>query len=345
MRSRWAASVLAALLLLTACNGGTDEPPDEPTADATPSPTPQPDPTCPLSGRRPTSEKVLERPAVAVKVENNPVAYPLAGIDKAEIVFEEQVEGGMTRFMAIFHCTDAPKVGPVRSSRTVDPAIMSPITRILVAAGGNETVRRFLRKDRIFLIDEDNAGAAMRRIPRSGVSFEHTLFGNTTKLRKLGQTRFKKTPAQLFEFGDATGGGRRVKRVTLQFGSATTIEWVWSKKGWKRFERGSPFMTEAGQVLVDNLVIEEHVVNNSRTIFDVAGNPSIEIADETGKGRAILFRDGRAYIGKWMRKKRTSPVEYVGRGGDPLVFAKGTTWIELLPNRKGEVKGSVAFKR
>ena len=88
------------------------------------------DKVCPLSGAEPKGDEA-DRPAVAIKVENAQVAYPLSGLHEAELVYEELVEGGVTRFMAIYHCTDSKKVGSVRSARAVDPGIMIPVTKIL----------------------------------------------------------------------------------------------------------------------------------------------------------------------------------------------------------------------
>ncbi|MDQ3878550.1 MAG: DUF3048 domain-containing protein, partial [Actinomycetota bacterium] len=90
------------------------------------------DPTCQLSGLETTKSK-MHRPAVAVKVENDPAAYPLSGLDKADMVVEEPVEGGMTRFVAFFHCNDAEMVGPIRSARDTDPSIVEPITSLVAA--------------------------------------------------------------------------------------------------------------------------------------------------------------------------------------------------------------------
>lgn len=345
MASRRTAALLLSLLLLGGACSGDDEP--EVAATPTASTSPTPEPKCPLTGLDAPAGADLERPAVAVKIENNPVAYPLSGLEDAELVYEEQVEGGATRFMAIFHCTDTNKAGPVRSSRAVDPAIMTPTTRILAAAGGNDLVRAILEKGKVVIVDEDSAGKAMRRIDRPGISLEHTLYGNTKKLRKIGQKKYDKPPPEdLFDFGDAPSGGKKVRSITVTFSSATTIEWRWSGGRWQRSERGEKFVAESGKRIgADNLIIEEHIVNNSKTIVDVAGNPSIEIADVTGSGKAILFRDGKAFIGKWVRKTRKDRVVYQTRGGKELTLKPGTTWVELLPSKKGEVKGSVSFER
>jgi hypothetical protein len=98
-------------------------------------------------------------------------------------------------------------------------------------------------------------------------------------------------------------------------------------------------------IAVDNVIIEQHRVNFSKTIRDVAGNPSVEIADVTGSGKAVLFRDGQMIEARWLRKTVESPVSYRTIAGDPIVLDPGTTWVELLPDDKGELKGSYSIER
>ena len=301
--------------------------------------------TCPLNGLEPKSEALLDRPAVAVKIENNPDAYPLSGLGRAEIVYEELVEGGLTRFMAIYHCTDAKTAGPVRSARIVDPAIMSPITRILGAAGANAIVDRVLRRARIVVINEVDAGNAMRRVPRPGVALEHTLYGNTRLLRKLGKKRFDDPPpADLFNFGDLEGRSKKASSITINFTGSRTVRYEWKGGKWLRFEGEEPLIDASGkQISVDNVIVEQHVVNYAKGLSDVIGSQSIDIADVVGSGRAVLFRDGRAIKGRWIRESRSDPVVFQTKAGDDMVLHPGTTWIELVPSGKGQVKGSFSF--
>jgi hypothetical protein len=299
------------------------------------------DPICPLSGEETKNESLLDRPAVALKIENSPAAYPLSGLDEAEIVYEEQVEGGLTRFLAIYHCTDSAQAGPIRSSREIDPTIMSPYTQILAAAGGNPGVRANLEEFDITLIDENTAGDAMERVERPGISSEHTLYGDTKALRKAGQKKFKDPPTDdIFEFGDAPDGGKPTKTIDLEFGSSS-IGFEWKEGAWFRTDGGEPLIMESGdQLSFDNVIIEEHTVNLSTEFADVLGTPSPVIADVTGGGDAYLFRDGRMFAGVWVRDSEDDPVRFETKGGDTLVLKAGNTMIELLPNDKGEVKGS-----
>lgn len=303
--------------------------------------------TCPLNGAEPDDDGRIDRPAVAIKVENAQVAYPLSGLDKAELVYEEVVEGGVTRFMAIYHCNDATKIGPVRSARVVDPGIMIPITRILSYSGENQPVLEELQDSDIVRITEENAKNSMRRIPRSGLTAEHTLYANSEQLRKLGAEKYDDPPPEeVFEFGDLTGDTKRAQTIEIEFSELAKVRYEYSGGAYKRFQPPEqPFEMDGGdQLSVENVVIEEHVVNLSRKIRDVEGNPSTEIADETGKGKAILFRDGRAIEGSWIRSSDEDLVRFEAENGEQMVFAEGNVWIHLVPNEKGEVTSTYSFK-
>ena len=299
--------------------------------------------TCPLSGAKPENDGLITRPAIAVKVENANIAYPLSGLEDAEVVYEELVEGGVTRFMAMYHCTDSGKVGPVRSARAVDPGIMIPITRILAYSGQNAAVLDELQKADIIRIDEGTAQGSMRRIPRPGLTSEHTLYADTEAVRDVGQERYEDPPPEdIFKFGDVQDGGKRAREIEITFSELTQIRYVYADGVYQRYQplEQSFEMEDGGQLEVENVLIEEHQVNNSKTIVDVSGNPSTEIADETGSGPATLFRDGQAIEGTWNRKSLKDVVRFETESGDEMVFKEGSIWIHLLPGKGGELRGS-----
>jgi Protein of unknown function (DUF3048) N-terminal domain/Protein of unknown function (DUF3048) C-terminal domain len=302
---------------------------------------------CPLSGEEPAREELATRPAIVVKVENNTAAYPLSGLDKAEIVYEELVEGGFTRFMAVYHCTDTRKAGPVRSSRAVDPEIMGAITRILGAAGGNAFVRDELTEAGIVLIDENAAGEAMRREDRPGITLEHTLYADTAKLRRLGAKEFSDPPPEgIFNFGDLPSGGKNASSVSMSFtGGEADVEWRYEGGKYVRYDDGAELPLESGRALADNVIVEIHTISFARGVVDVAGTSSIVIDDPTGSGKALLFRDGKVFVGTWERESVEDPMTFKLKSGDDMVLKKGTTWVELIPNKKGEVKGSFSHAR
>jgi hypothetical protein len=329
-------------LLGAACDSD-DPPPPQAEATPTPTPAPKPDPVCPLTGRALPKGVSAGRPAVALKVENPPEARPQSGLEHADVVFEEIVEGGITRFMAIYHCKDSKKVGPIRSARFDDAKIALPFTRILGFSGGNSIVERELRERKMIAIQELFAPQVLYRVP-PGVLDLHNVFADTKKLRNFPKRHPPGPRRDIFEFGKLQGNPAKARSVELHFRSTNTIEYRYKKGKWRRFEAGRPFTTTGGgQIAVPNVLIQEVEVNNSRTIVDSAGNPSPDIK-LVGKGRAVLFRDGRAIRGTWRIRKEAEPTRFTTKAGDPMVFKPGPVWIALVPSRKGNVKGSFSYR-
>lgn len=302
--------------------------------------------TCPLTGVEPAKESLIDRPAIAVKIENSSVAYPLKGLEQAEIVYEELVEGGITRFLAMYHCTDAELAGPIRSARVVDPAIMTPTTYILAFSGANAHVFSRLDEAGIVQIEENAAGEAMQRV-ETGNSFEHTLFADTAGVRKLGRKEYGEPPPDdVYVFGDLPDGKfKKANEITITFSGSSVVSYTFDSGKYYRYQGGEPFRSDTGdQIAVDNVLIELHAVNLSGPM-DVAGTAGTEIADVTGSGKAVLFRDGRAIKGMWVREAIEDPVRFQTKDGATMVLRPGTTWIHLVPNENGEVKGSFEFAK
>ena len=337
--SRRVIAALLAALFLGACT--SDEPGD---VAQEPSPSPKPKrATCPLTGQRPRGRIDPTRPAIAVKIENSPQARPQAGLERADVVFEEVVEGGITRFLAIYHCSDIRRAGPIRSARFDDPKLVKPFTRVLAYSGANAIVEKELKKRGLIRLHEDNS-RALFRVPR-GILGEHNLFVDVAKVRREVRKRKLKPPAKGFlRFGEVSRRSRRARAVTLMFGRSGRIEYRWKRGAWRRFEAGRPFRSSSRkQIAADNVIVLEVLVNNARGLVDVAGNasPSIRLI---GRGRAVVLRDGRAIPGTWKIKRRGRPPSLVDRKGKPIALKQGRTWVELVPSRKGEVKGSFAVR-
>ena len=333
-------AVLASVAVLaTACQGGNADGPD---ANAS-GESPEPPERC-LSGKDLPSGVKAGRPAVAVKIENSPEARPQAGLENADIVYEEIVEGAVTRFMAIYHCGKSDKAGPVRSARFDDADLATPFTKVIAYSGSNDIVEAELRKQRMIALDEDVAGDGLYRDP-PGSTDVHSLFAHTEKLRKLAsKSRADAPTAEPFTFGEAPADAKDAKRISLHFHPSSTIEYRFRGGSWKRFEAGAPFMTAGGpQLGVANVLVQEVRVEKFKGIVDSTGAASPDIYVK-GKGRALLFRDGKVIKGTWSVKEPGRAPVFTSAAGEPMVFAVGNIWIELVPSARGVVKGSFSFK-
>jgi hypothetical protein len=288
-------------------------------------------PTCPLTGQPAPHGAIPSRPALAVKVENAPEARPQTGLDDADVVFEEPVEGGYTRFIAVFQCTEAPLVGPVRSGRMTDPDVLVQFGQpALGYAGGVKAVKDSIV--RAGLLDVNYVVAAQAYSRDDSRPAPHNLYTSTKALWKAAESR-DGAPAPVFAYDDElTQKAKRVRTAHLPFSSVSDVYWQWSRKqaSWLRSHGTTPHeTTDGGQVSATNVVVLQVEVHPGH-ILDSAGNPS-PVVTLTGSGRAYVLRDGRIVVGRWERPALSDVTRLVAKDGSEIALEPGRTWVELLP--------------
>jgi len=290
---------------------------------------PPPPPECPLTGELPPSGAVPDRPALAVKIENYPDARPQAGLRSADIVYEEPVEGGITRFIAIYHCSDETRVGPVRSARAADPDVLEQFgVPVLAFSGGSPNVLRVIREAELVPIDETSGAAAFER--DASRAAPHNLYAGTKVLYRAARSQ-EPAPDPVFTYAeDIAGPSRRVTIVHLPFSDTyADVWWTWSPKAdaWLRSHGDVPHLAEeGGPVSAINVVVQ---------VVDLSFGPNGGITprpDLTGSGKAYVFRDGRMILGRWERPKLDDVTRFLTKDGEEIALAPGQTWVELFPS-------------
>ncbi|HET7869941.1 MAG TPA: DUF3048 domain-containing protein [Actinomycetota bacterium] len=291
-----------------------------------------PPPQCPLTGEPAPHGQVPERPALAVKVENLPDARPQAGLDRADVVYEEPVEGGITRFIVVYQCHSAGRVGPVRSGRTTDPKVLVQFGHpVMGYAGGQAPVVRAIDRAGVIDMNYDIAISAYSRDDSRAAP--HNLYTSSRQLWKAAKSR-DGAPAPVFSYdSEVEGPSRKARTVHLAFSSYSDVYWTWrrSQAAWLRSHGTVPHVLEDGtQVSAANVVVMQVQVS-SGPIVDAAGNHSPEV-ELTGSGKAYVFRDGRMVIGRWERETLKDVTTLVSKAGTQIALAPGVTWVELLPS-------------
>jgi hypothetical protein len=330
VRSTTAATtaVVAALALFVSACGGGESKAATPKATTTTAPattTTVAAPTAPLTGLPDPGAASHDRPALSVKVENTPDARPQTGIDQADVVYEEVVEGDITRFVAMFNSTVPAVIGPVRSVRSEDPDIVWPVGGIFAYSGGAPVNVDAINAAPVHAVDEDTAGSAMVRNQQDQPPRDapHNLYG-------LGQPLFDldgkpKPPPALFSYvanGAPAVGGQGVIdfHVGFQAGYDPTWTWVAATGLWARSIQGTPQTVVGGApVAPANVVVQ---------FTQYAGEAE---AQTVGEGDVWVFSDGVLRTGRWTRPDKAQPAKYVDAAGNPIPLRPGRTWVEVLP--------------
>lgn len=283
-------------------------------------------------------------PRLALKVDNAPSALPQQGIQWADIVFEELVEGGLTRFLAIFHAHIPESVGPIRSARSSDVPLLVPFDGALFGSSGSNSAFQKLLET----IGVQDAGAYrapgyyFRRLDRPAPS---DLWAKSKKL--LGAASSHSYPAQpLWEFDVSDTlplqGSNQVQGVEVNWGSSD-VSFLWDDEvsAWRRFQNGEPHLAldENGEeipIAPENLIIqftkysltEEVDVNGARI-------PLAEVAE--GSGAAWVLRNGQLLEARWTKPNITVHTQFVDGTGKSISMAPGSTWILLAPRDSAQI--------
>jgi hypothetical protein len=283
-------------------------------------------PTAPLSGLPDSSGLSQKRPALTIKVENTPEALPQWGIDQADVVYEEIVNGGITRLATIFNSHAPAKVGPVRSVRPTDTQIVWPLGGIFAYSGGAPyAVDSIETVPGLKLIDESSAGTAMFRDPN--LYAPHNLFAVAPKLFAFGGTPTPPKPLFSYRPKDQKAGGAAVVSFVVPFPSIYPVTWTWdtATASWDRTLFGKADVTGTGvRESPKNVVVM--FVNYVNGIGTEASYANLQ-----GSGTAAYFVDGRETTGTWSRgPDKGDVIQYKTLNGKTALMTPGQTWVELL---------------
>ena len=341
---RTAVALVVLSLTAGALFGCAPEPEATPTPAATTAPpTPPPPPTAtptPTTGASPLRGTTvpladITGPALAAKIDNHWAARPQWGLERTDIVYEELVEGGLTRYVAVWF-SDVPKeIGPLRSIRPMDPEIVGPLKGIIAFSGGRAPFVRMIGETDLHLsIHGGKDDAFMYRSTQKRAP--HNVVVEAQKLRKayaqIDPPRAQFSYAQQGSRPTAVARGERAKGLDISFSSSSQRSWRWSAdaKSYMRFQSGVKDLDSHGKQLraknVLTLDVEVTYTEVPRTHL-------------VGKGTGTLSTGGKTLSVRWSKKSRDSRI-VVTSGGREVALAPGNTWVELVP-----VRGSVRVVR
>lgn len=333
------------------------------TATSTPSPTPTPlgpfsypDDVNALTGMVYPDEEARNRVNLIVKISNYPpVVRPQTGLNMADVVFEYEAEGGVTRFAAIFRSQVPPLVGSIRSGRLMDMELMTMYRANLVYSGTSEPIQKLFLTNYPYRLITPSIGdpqsdsceaTAFCRLPRDGLAFEHTLFGNPQLIWDISTQRgtnrgYKARGFAFSEVPDADGVP--ANDIFVDWFGQTDARWQYDPASghWLRFTDGVPHFDKGDgqQVWADNVVVIVAYHDRRPDLFPPGANyESLQVRLWREEGDtmlpAVLFRDGMAFQGYWDRPNRDdgTALFLVYGNNQPIKMKPGRTWVSIVRN-------------
>ncbi len=286
------------------------------------------EPPTPVAGTQPLTGlpgEVANRPAAVVKIDNGSRARPQTGLNNADIVIEEEVEGGITRFAAVFHST-ATIVGPVRSGRTTDIAVLNGLgSPLLLYSGANQVTDALLRaqssvQNRSAATSSGYWRSSSRRAPSN-------LYSDTAP-HWASATGGPPPPQFSYRADGASVPGTEVGSLTVAY-RASNAAWTWDGAAWLRTQGGSAHMTASGERISAANVVVIEATEVDTGMVDGSGSTVPEFVF-VGSGKATVFTAGRRIDGVWTKPTLRSVATLTTADGAVIELTPGRTWIELI---------------
>lgn len=300
----------------------------------------------PLTGLAYPSEEALSRRNLIVKVSNwPPKVRPQHGLNQADLVYEYEAEGGVTRFAALYRNNAPTQVGSVRSARLLDIELISMYAALLAYSGTSGPIHEIYTNAnfRPLLLSPslgdncDNAGFC-RDATYSDRGYEHTMFGDTRQMWRLATRRN-------LNFGYRANGfafslqpkdrGKEARDMYINWYDRTDVRWQYDEasRRYLRYSDGLPHLdaVDDSQLVADNLVIIQVPHNRRPDLFTPGAiDESFELA-LWGRGPAYVMRDGKLYEGFWWRRNqnRGEALRLIFADGEPILLKPGRSWITI----------------
>ena len=287
----------------------------------------------PLTGETATGS-APKHPVLVAKIDNTGNGRPQLGMDKADLVTEELVEGGMTR-LAVFFYRHLPNVaGPVRSMRASDIGIVKPAHGVIIASGAAPPTLGRLKAANITFFTEGGPGYfrdGSRQMP----------YNLMVRIPMLAEAVGKKAvvPASYLPWGRESdfADGRAARSVEAIFSRSHTTSWRYQGG---RYHIKNSLAADGEQFVPDSLLVVR-VRQGDAGYLDPAGNPVPETIS-SGKGPMMLFHKGKVVRGTWKKKSNKTPIRLSTAAG-PMKVPAGHVWVELVPTDKDG--GRVTFAK
>lgn len=270
-------------------------------------------------------------PVIAAKIDNTSAGFPQFGVAAADIVYVEQVEGGLTRLVALFHSTLPSEVGPIRSVRSTDAELLTTYgTPGLAFSGGAGGPLAALAATPVVDLSPDRAGSAYWRSEVGDGT--HNLHVDLANLANDNSAELgaPKSPGFSFAASDprvAAAPKAGSASVTMQ---ASRTAFAFTGGRYVVSHKDTPYVDHDGTAVVADNVLVQHVTDEPDGTVDSVGAPSY-LSHTIGTGSFTLLRDGHRIDGTWKRAAAADPTSFLDKAGKPVPFKPGKTWVLLAP--------------
>ncbi|MCF8529014.1 MAG: DUF3048 domain-containing protein [Aquiluna sp.] len=344
---------LIASLSLAGCSAAeTSAPEVTQTPTSTQTVEPEPEPVylaAPLTGVEylEGTNPSLELPAISAKIDNTYNGRPQVALNDADVVYVTRVEAGLTRLLAVWQSRVPEAIGPVRSVRPVDAAIVDPYNGVFVYSGGQVPFKSAAKATGLVMSDEDTEQGNDTYFREESRVAPWNLYFRAAQLQ-INYTE-QPAPAPSFEFAavpSAVALGVPVEALEVKYPSLRSTwdlgeaAFAWSEAdepAWLRTMDGKEHVqTDGSRIISKNVVVMEVVHDLSFVDPKYGAIPKAKLVDNSGV--AHIFSDGYYIKATWSKGASDAPILLKLESGESVKLAVGNTWIEMMDSPKSTLK-------
>lgn len=309
----------------------------------------------PLLSSLPVSGPIVQRQAQTTALTaSSTIGYPVAvmidnhfdtwesqyGLSQAPIVYSTLVEGGATRFLAVFDSQIAlDRIGPIRSVRPYHLPLVAEYDALLAHVGGSPQALEDIVTYDILDLNEMTSYGPLYFTRENAFDEPHNTFTSTLQLQQALQDSYvTESRGVLFDhfgtalFKSSANNGVTANYVSIDYSARSTydVEYKWQP------DTQSYYRYQAGELQYDAafdtpLQIQALILQKmpAETILDQLLRIDI---DMVGEGELLYVHNGVVETGYWKKESYTKPTQYFDADYMPLLFQSDSIWIELVPN-------------
>jgi hypothetical protein len=263
---------------------------------------------------------------IAVVIDNHPDAYPLVGIAQANLVYEAEVEGNITRYLAFFAGTDEiPEIGPVRSARPYFVDWVNEFSACISHCGGSPAALAIIKKENILGMNEFFQGGYFWRA--SNRIAPHNVMTSYKNLRAYVEDK-SETEGKYFswQYKDDKPLKERPASTTMIALPEIGVSWEYNKDG-NNYTR--LLLKQVHKDAQGNAITAKNIVLLYTDMEVIDELLRLEIKT-TGTGKAVVCQDGECFSGNWSKRSASARTRFYNEDDEEIEFNAGTTWIHVV---------------
>ncbi len=271
-------------------------------------------------------------PLLVVKIDDTTFAHPQVGLREADVVYIEQVEGGLTRLAAVFSSKIPAIIGPVRSARISDIELMAQYGKVGFAYSGAQ--RKFLpviAAANLFDVGANKYGSAFyKNDPLRNPPYAMML--SAPELVSEASARgasFARPQDMGWKFGDLSPLAKEISAIEISWPAGRYgATWSSDEKRWLLSHNGAPDFDDSGYQLGPANILVQKVSITDSIYKDKVGGVTPFTAT-VGNGDCYLLRDGSSLPCKWNRPSAEVGTTFTDVNGAEIYFTPGQIWFAL----------------